>query len=79
MNKSNSALMQQLKAIVLASIAVVTFTLGMIPFKLVAKMKNNQDHQSQARYFIICFVDPDYLSVLTEVQVYHILGILSAS
>ena len=57
-SKSNFAPMQ---AIVLTSIAVVTFTLGMIPFKLVAKMKDNQDHETQARYFTVCFIDPDYL------------------
>ena len=38
------------QAIVLASIAIVTFSLGMIPFKLVAKLKDNRDHQSQARF-----------------------------
>ena len=51
----DSDMTYQPQAIVLASIAVVTFTLGMIPFKFIAKLKDNRDHQSQARSTIIFF------------------------
>jgi len=54
------------KAIVLASIAVVTFTLGMIPFKFISKLKDNRNHQSQARWklaisFSSCFAGGVFL------------------
>ena len=37
------------KVIVLISIALVTFSSGLVPFKLVDKLRKNTDRDSQAR------------------------------
>ena len=54
------------KVIVLLSIALVTFTSGLVPFKLVDKLRKNTDRASQARWkvaisFSSCFAGGAFL------------------
>ena len=54
------------KVIVLVSIALVTFSSGMVPFKLVDKLRKNTDRDSQARWkvaisFSSCFAGGAFL------------------
>ena len=54
------------KVIVLVSIILVTFTTGLVPFKLVDKLRKNTDRGSQARWkvaisFSSCFAGGAFL------------------
>ena len=54
------------KVIVLVSIIIVTFTTGLVPFKLVDKLRKNKDRDSQARWrvaisFSSCFAGGAFL------------------
>ena len=54
------------KVIVLVSIVIVTFTTGLVPFKLVDKLRKNKDRDSQARWrvaisFSSCFAGGAFL------------------